>query len=110
MMPTQAEIDFKPIKSKFPRSIMDSDGLPCVLSSLEDADRTIPWLEEDKLKLQFDLEDGFRVSVDTYHLPMLALSLEQLEKLTALTREVEGLFRSWQETPTGKAWVGKQSR
>lgn len=110
MTPTQADIDFKPIKTRFPRSTMNRDGLPCILSNLEDPDRTISWQEGDPLGLQFDIEDGFRVTIDTYHLPFLALPLDLLEKITNRARVAEGLFKNWQETPTGKAWAEKNSQ
>lgn len=109
-MPTDAEIDFKPIKTTFPRSVMNSEGLPCILSSIKDPDGMIQWLDSDELSLQFDIDGGFTVTVNTTGIPLLTLSLDQVETIASHARVAAILFADWQRTPTGKAWMEKHSR
>lgn len=108
MAPTQADIDFKPIKSRFPSSTMSNEGVPCILSSLKDPDGIISGLEGAALGLQFDIEDEFRVVIDAYHIPVVTLSLDQLERIRTRALVAKKLFDEWKNTPTGKAWLSKQ--
>ena len=86
---------------------MDIEGLPVILTTLNAG----PDKEDcDSVKLQFNIEDGFRMTINAYDSPNVTVSMTQVDRLVDHARLAEELYKDWATTLTGKAWAEKYGK
>lgn len=97
-MDDQQKKDFAKILEQFPASKFDGEGYPVISKIIRDA-------EDDHIKISFDSDGIATIEGAIQTFTYLSLRPDHLADITSASAKAIQLYKSWEASPSGKAWA-----